>query len=205
MEFSVFHFVPSASCISLGNAEKSLALSSLLCPHHIFICIDKMPLLQAAQSQRSQPLPILQILQALNHIHGSSLDSPQYNHVFLLNSEPKLNILLQVCLTSTEGRIASLKLSLMQPRRLLASLLQRHIAGSQSTWTLSSFPAGLINSTSNWSTSSRALALHGSVPASSFKLSLCIQWQHSKNSGSLLTDHKIKTQSPYSLLLKQLN
>jgi len=56
-------------------------------------------------------------------IHGSSLDSLQYSHVFLLNGKPKLNILLQLCLTSTNRRITSLTLSLRQPRRLLASLL----------------------------------------------------------------------------------
>lgn len=145
----MLHFVLTASCITLHNTEKSDFLFFTLSPSYIY---THYRFLQAAESQLSQPLLTLQIFQALNHIHISFLDSLQYIHVLLLNGESRLTILHQICLSNTEGKITSttsLRLCLMQPRRLLISLLQWHIAGSQSTSALGSFPAGLITSVSS--------------------------------------------------------
>lgn len=145
----LFHFVLTASCFTLDHTEKSDSIFLTLFPSYIY---THHRLLQAAESQLSQPLLTLQILQALNHIHISFMDSLQYIHVLLLNGESKLTILHQMCFTCAEGQITSitfLKLSLMQPRRVLISLLQWHITGSQSTSTLGSFPAGLRTSVSS--------------------------------------------------------
>lgn len=111
----------TASCFTLDHTEKSDSIFLTLFPSYIY---THHRLLQAAESQLSQPLLTLQILQALNHIHISFLDSLQYIHVLLLNGESKLTILHQMCLTCAEGQITSitfLKLSLMQPRRVLIS------------------------------------------------------------------------------------
>lgn len=146
MKFSVFHFVLTASCITPGNTEKSDSIFFTLSPSYTY---SHYRLLQAAEPQLSQPFLTEQILQALNHIHVSFLESLQYIHVLLLSGESKLTVLHQMCLTSAEGKITCPKLSLTLPRRLLISLLQWHIAGSQSTSTLSSFPAGLITRVSS--------------------------------------------------------
>lgn len=166
----MFHFVLTASCTTMNNTEKSIFFT--LSPSHIY---THYRLLQAAESHFSQPLLILQILQALNHIHISFLDSFQYIYPCLASKWWVQTECPTPDLSSADGKITfitsitSPKLSLMQARRLLIFLLQWHIAGSQSASTLGSFPAGLITSVSSWSTNSRAAALHSSVPAWSFK------------------------------------
>ncbi|KAK4821962.1 hypothetical protein QYF61_004966 [Mycteria americana] len=53
-------------------------------------------LLQAEQSQLSQPVFTGEVLQPLDHFHGSPLDLPQQVHVLLMLGAPELDAALQV-------------------------------------------------------------------------------------------------------------
>lgn len=124
--FLYFHLCPLPLVQSLDAAEKSLALSM---PYqavtHIGEITPEPSLLQARQSQISQPLLDCQMLQSPNHLCGPSLDSLLHAHVCIELGSPKLDPALELCLTRAEqrGRITSLSLLamlfLMQTRRLL--------------------------------------------------------------------------------------
>ncbi|KAK4830703.1 hypothetical protein QYF61_012872 [Mycteria americana] len=113
----VFQFVPIASCPVTGHHQIQPGSVFSTPSLQVFIYIDKMSpqpsLLQAQQSQLSQPFLIGEMLQSLHHLHGPLLDS------------------LQRGLTSAEqrGRITSLNLlailCLMQPRITLAFFATR--------------------------------------------------------------------------------
>ena len=67
--------------------------------HALFDEISPHPepsLLQAEQSQLSQPLLIGQMLQPLNHLCGPSLDSLQHDHVTFVLESPDLDVVFQV-------------------------------------------------------------------------------------------------------------
>lgn len=59
-------------------------------------------LLQAEQSQLSQPLLVWQMLQSIDFLCGLSLVSLQYIPVSLVLGSPDLDAVLQACLTSAE-------------------------------------------------------------------------------------------------------
>jgi len=96
MEFPVFQFVPTAPCLSPRRAWLYLLYSfpSGMCPHWQDPSLPSQ--LQAEQSQHSQPLLTRQMLQSLNHPHGSSLDSLQHVHVFIVLGNPELDTALQL-------------------------------------------------------------------------------------------------------------
>jgi len=74
--------------LSLDTAIKSVALSSLHSPfRYLYALIRSLPepfLLQAKQSQFSQPFLTGEVVQFLYRLHGPSLDSLQSVHVCLL-------------------------------------------------------------------------------------------------------------------------
>jgi len=75
-------------------------LHHLYFPHQVFTSIDEIPpkpsLLLAEQSQLSQCLLMGEMLQSLNYLSGSLLDSFWYAHVFFLLGTPELDTALQV-------------------------------------------------------------------------------------------------------------
>ena len=90
----VFQFVPIASG-PLTEPHCKEPGSVLFAPYfQVFIYMNMIPptpsLLQAEQSQLSQPFLIGELLQSLNHACGSLWDSLQYAHISLLLGSPEM-------------------------------------------------------------------------------------------------------------------
>lgn len=125
---------PLPLVLSLGTTDTSLALSCSTLPSGIeghWWDPPEPPLLQAEQSQLSQPL-----FPSLDHLGVPLLESSQYVWVCLALGSPELDPVLQVqphqC--RVEGKDSSLSLlgilGLIQPRMPSAFLVTRHVAGS---------------------------------------------------------------------------
>jgi len=85
--------------LSLGTAEKSLALSSLHPLYRWLYTLNRSPapsLLQAEQSQLSHPFLTAVTLQSLLHLGGPSLDFVQSLHVSPALRSPELDPGLQM-------------------------------------------------------------------------------------------------------------
>ena len=107
---------PSPSVLLLDTTEESLAPSSVVPPLGLsthWCDLPEPPLLQAEESQLSQPLLVGQMLQALHCLRGPCLDFFQYIHLSLVLGSPELDTALQSGLTGAEqrGRITSPRLS----------------------------------------------------------------------------------------------
>jgi len=81
--------------LSPGTTEKSLAPPPIIYLYTLTRSPPKCFLLQAEQSQISQPFFIWEMLQSLYHLCRASLDSLQYVHVSLVLGNPELDTVLQ--------------------------------------------------------------------------------------------------------------
>lgn len=82
----------------------------------------RLSLLQAEESQNSQPFLLQQMFQSLNHLCGPFLYLLQYVHVCLALGSPELNQALWMCFTSLN---LLAMLFLMQSKILLAFFVAR--------------------------------------------------------------------------------
>ena len=84
----VFSLCLLTLALSSGTTQRSLALSPLHLP---FRYLYEPSLLQAKQSQFSQPFLTEEMLQSFYHFHDPSLDSLQHVHVSLVLGSPELD------------------------------------------------------------------------------------------------------------------
>ena len=101
-----FSWCPLPLVLALGTTKRSLAPTPLHPPlRYLYTLIRSAPepsLLQAQQSQLSQPFLICQMLQPLCHLCGPLLGPLQYVHVSLVLRSPELDTGARCGLASAE-------------------------------------------------------------------------------------------------------
>lgn len=114
------------------------SVSAAFTPSYYIDQIPPEPLLQAEQSQLSQPLLIGQMLRCLHHLHHPLLDSLHYVHVFLAPGRPELYIALQwwphQCRVEGKDDLLQLAGNAFPDAAHWLLLAQGHVISSWSTW-----------------------------------------------------------------------
>ncbi|KAK4830718.1 hypothetical protein QYF61_013168 [Mycteria americana] len=82
-------------CHTLQEPPGLFPLCCIILKGHNKVCLEPS-LLQAKQTQLSQPIFVGEVLQPSDHLHGSCLDSLQQDHVLLMLGAPELDAVLQV-------------------------------------------------------------------------------------------------------------